>query len=226
MENKEEKKTEEKPKTEETKTIEKPKAEGKETSPIATKLKVEESRTKGSAPPEAKKEEVKEKPKEVPKTTEKPKKTEAVVRGENIPISTKHSAAICRFIKNKTIEDAISDLEQVMRLKKAIPMKGEIPHRKGKGIMSGKFPQRAVSRFIILLKSLAANSNHNGLENPAITEAVANIGERPYGRFGRVRKKRSHVRITAKSKKIKETKSKKRNADEDTSRVKKTRDKK
>ena len=189
---KEEKKTEEKPKTEDTKTTE--------------KSKVEESRTKGSAPPMAKKEEVKEKPKEVPKTTEKPKKTEAVVRGENIPISTKHSAAICRFIKNKRIEDAISDLEQVMRLKKSVPMKGEIPHRKGKGVMSGKFPQRAVSHFIILLKSLAANSNHNGLENPVIAEAVANIGERPYGRFGRVRKKRSHVRITAKSKKIKEKK--------------------
>lgn len=149
----------------------------------------------------------KEKPKvEEPKTAEKPKKTEAVVRGKNIPISTKHSAAICKFIKNKRIEDAISDLEQVMRLKKSVPMKGEVPHRKGRGVMSGKFPQRAVSRFIILLKSLVANSNHNGLENPVITEAVSNIGERPYGRFGWVRKKRSHVRITAKSKKIKEKK--------------------
>lgn len=177
-------------------------------------------------PAEAKKEEAEEKPKEVVKITEKPKKTEAVVRGDNIPISTKYSAAICRFIKNKRIEDALSDLEQVMRLKKAIPMKGEIPHRKGKGIMSGKFPQRAVSHFIILLKSLAANSNHNGLENPLITEAVANIGERPYGRFGRVRKKRSHIRITAKNKKIKEAKSKKRNAGEDTSHVKKTGEKK
>ena len=193
-------------KPEEPKPVEKPKKEEK--------------------PEEAKKEEVKEKPKEVVKITEKPKKTEAVVRGENIPISTKYSTAICRFIKNKRIEDALSDLEQVMRLKKAIPMKGEIPHRKGKGIMSGKFPQRAVSRFIILLKSLAANSNHNGLENPLITEAVANIGERPYGRFGRVRKKRSHIIITAKNKKIKEAKSKKRNADEDTSRVKKTGEKK
>lgn len=173
---------------EEPKTTEKPKVEEK---------------NQGSSPPIDKKEEVKEKPKEIPK---RPEKTEAVVKGENIPISTKHSAAICKFIRNKRIEDAVSDLEQVMRLKKAIPMKGEIPHRKGKGIMSGKFPQRAVSHFIILLKSLAANSNYNGLENPVIAEAVANIGERPYGKFGRVRKKRSHVRITAKSKKIKEKK--------------------
>ena len=173
---------------EEPKTTEKPKVEEK---------------NQGSSPPIDKKEEVKEKPKEVPK---RPEKTEAVVKGENIPISTKHSAAICKFIRNKRIDDAVSDLEQVMRLKKAVPMKGEIPHRKGKGIMSGRFPQRAVSHFIILLKSLAANSNYNGLENPVIAEAVANIGERPYGKFGRVRKKRSHVRITAKSKKIKEKK--------------------
>ena len=77
-------------------------------------------------------------------------------------------------------------------------MKGEIPHRKGKGIMSGKFPKKAASRFIILLKSLATNSSYNGLENPVITKAIANIGSRPYGKFGWVRKKRSHVKIIAK----------------------------
>jgi len=161
-----------------------------------------EKKNQGSSTPIDKEKKTDVKTPEKPKVVEKPKKTEAVVRGENIPISTKHSTAVCKFINNKRIEDAISDLEQVMRFKKSVPMKGEIPHRKGKGVMSGKFPQRAVSRFIILLKSLAANSNYNSLENPVITEAVANIGERPYGRFGWVRKKRSHVRITAKSKKI------------------------
>jgi len=128
---------------------------------------------------------------------EKKKKTEAIVMAQNIPISTKHSAAICRFIKNKKIGNAISDLESVLRFKKAVPMRGEIPHRKGKGMMSGRFPKKASENFIRLLKSLRANSNYNGLDDPIIVEAVANLGERPFGRFGSVRKKRTHIKIVA-----------------------------
>jgi len=143
----------------------------------------------------------KEEKKEKKPVQEKPKKTEAVVNAHNLPISTKYSAAICKFIKNKKIEHAIADLEQVLVLKKAVPMKGEIPHRKGKGMMSGRFPKKATENFIKLLKSLLANANHNSLENPILVEAVANIGSRPYGKFGRVRKKRTHVKIKVKEKK-------------------------
>ena len=129
---------------------------------------------------------------------EKKKKTEAIVMAQNIPISTKHSAAICRFINNKKIDSAISDLEAVLKFKKVVPMRGEIPHRHGKGMMSGRFPKKASENFIKLLKSLKANSNYNGLENPIIIGAVANIGERPFGRFGAVRKKRTHIKLVAK----------------------------
>lgn len=134
-----------------------------------------------------------------PIVKEKPKKTNAVINGIGIPISTKQSMAISRFIKRKKIEDAIKDLEQVARLKKAVPMKGEIPHRKGE-IMSGRFPQKAAKEFIILLKSLAANSAYNGLEEPIITKSVPNIGERPFGRNG-VRRKRTNITIIAEDKK-------------------------
>ena len=149
----------------------------------------------------SKEEKVKEEKKEKKPVQEKPKKTEAVVNAHNLPISTKYSAAICKFIKNKKIEHAIADLEQVLVLKKAVPMKGEIPHRKGKGMMSGRFPKKATENFIKLLKSLLANANHNSLENPILVEAIANIGARPYGKFGRVRKKRTHVKIKVKEKK-------------------------
>ena len=126
------------------------------------------------------------------------KKTEAVVMAENIPISTKDSSAICRFIRGKKIEDAIKDLEAVLKFKKIVPMTGEIPHRKGKGMMSGRYPKKASENFIKLLKSLKANSNYNGLENPVIVEAVPNIGMKVMGRFGSVRKKRTHIKIVAK----------------------------
>ncbi|MBU2616520.1 MAG: hypothetical protein KKB79_00895 [Nanoarchaeota archaeon] len=130
---------------------------------------------------------------------EKPKKTVAVVEAHNLPISTKQSAAICKFIKRKRVGDAIRELEKVPTKRVAIPMKGEIPHRKGK-IMAGRFPKNASIGFVNLLKNLAANADYNGLTEPVVVEAIANLGSRPYGRFGQVRRKRTHVKIVAKDK--------------------------
>ena len=155
--------------------------------------------------PQVKSEKVKEEDKKVVEKKpvesskkETPKKTIAIVNGKNLPISTKYSVAICKFIKRKKIENAISDLEQVLAYKKAVPMKGEIPHRKG--MMSGRYPKKTAEYFIKLLKGLSANANVNGLENPVISEAIANMASRPYSRFGRVRKKRTHVKIIVKEK--------------------------
>ena len=142
--------------------------------------------------------------KELKKKEEKTRKTNAVVNGFNIPVSTKHSMAICIFIKRKKIQQAIKDLEEVARLRRAVPMKGEIPHRKG-DIMSGRFPEKAAKQFIILLKSLSSNAIHNGIEDPIIVEAFANIGARPFGRQG-VRRKRTHIKIVAESKMKKQEK--------------------
>lgn len=143
-----------------------------------------------------------EQKKETKKQPEKPKikKTEAVVNGKSISMSTKTSAAICRFIKGKGIERAVAELEEVIRKRKVIPMKGEIPHRKGE-VMAGRYPKNASMQFIKLLKSLQANANANGLEEPIITEAVANIAFRPFGKFGRIRRKRTHVSIKVKERK-------------------------
>jgi len=147
--------------------------------------------------------------KEKPKTPiqKKPimKKTEAVVVGKNVPISTKYSTSICKFIKNKKIEIAIKDLEEVLQKKKSVPMKGEYAHKKGKGKVAsggGKYPKKATEHFIRLLKSLLSNANYNEIHEPVIFEAIANIGERPYGRFGSVRKKRTHLIIKARNKKM------------------------
>lgn len=170
----------------------------KETSPEKVEVK-KEVKTEGEKKKETPKK-VEEK-KGVIKPKEKPKKTEAIVNATNIPISTKHSMAICDFIRKKKIDKAVEDLEQVMIFKRAIPMKGEIPHRKGKGMSSGsgRFPIKSVENFLVLLKSLSGNATHNSIEEPVIVEAVANLGSRPYGRFGRVRKKRTHVKLVAKS---------------------------
>mgnify|MGYP001610249627 FL=1 len=150
------------------------------------------------------KKEVKKEEKETKKDEKKKtKKNEAVVNAKNVGISTLYSIYLCKFIKHKKIDDAIEDLEKVIAGKKAVPMKGEIPHRKGK-IMSGRFPINSSKEFIKLLKSLKANANANDINNPVIVEAIANMASRPFGRFGRVRRKRTHISIKAKEKIIRE----------------------
>jgi ribosomal protein L22 len=128
------------------------------------------------------------------------KKEEVAVNGKSIPISTKHSMAICKFLRGKNIPYSIEYLEKVITAKKAVPMKGEIPHRKGK-MMSGRFPKSASIEFIKLLKSVESNARNNDINNPIITEAFANMASRPYGRFGRTRKKRTHITIRCREKK-------------------------
>jgi len=171
------------------------------------KEKVEESK-KEIVKSKTKEDKTKTKIKEAKKIQPvKIKKTEAFVQGKNLPISTKYATSICKFIKKKKIEDAMNDLNLVLRKKKAVPMKGEIPHRKGKKMMSGRFPKKATENFIQLLKSLLASSRE--LDDPIIIEAIANIGKRPFGRFGRIRRKRTHVKIKVMEKaKIKQKKKK------------------
>lgn len=148
------------------------------------------------------KEEVKKEPEKKKDEKKKVKKTDAFVSVIGAPISTKYSIEICRYIKGKNIDKAISMLKEVIMFKKAVPMRGEIPHRRGKGMMAGRYPQNASKYFILILKSLSANASINGLENPIISEAIANLGSRPYGKKGSVRKKRTNIKIIAKEKKI------------------------
>ncbi|MBI2044127.1 hypothetical protein HYT24_02065 [Candidatus Pacearchaeota archaeon] len=144
---------------------------------------------------------------ETPKTetkketvTKKPvkKKTEATVKGIGVPMSTKTSVEICRFIKGKRIDKAITELQEVTVKKRAIPMRGQIPHKKG--MMGGRYPKNASNEFIRLLKSLSANANVNEIENPIIVKASASNTARPFGRGGSVRRKRTYVILAAASK--------------------------
>ena len=85
----------------------------------------------------------------------------------------------------------------------------EVPHKKGKGIAGARYPKKASEHFINLLKTLLTNAKVNEIDEPVISEVIANIASRPYGRFGRHRKKRTHIRIVATEKKINEKKNNK-----------------
>lgn len=127
------------------------------------------------------------------------------VRGKDLEISPKHSFAICRFIKGKNPGLAIELLEKVISKKIAVPMKGEIPHRKNmpKGKVAGRFPIKASKKFIKLLKSLIANAAAKGInkEELVISLAKADKASKPHRAtriaFGRKRFKRTNVLLEA-----------------------------
>jgi len=156
----------------------------KETKPVET-IKNKETETKSVE----KKETKKEKP-----TEKKNAKIEAVVNAKNLPISTKHAIAICNMIRNKDINKALEKLELAHKKKIPVPMKGEIPHKKG--IMSGRYPIKALGYFIKVIKSLKANALVNELELEKYKIfCKANVASRPYKRFGKGRFKRTHVQV-------------------------------
>ena len=135
------------------------------------------------------------KKKEVPKI----KKFEAVAYGVSAPISKKHSMYICSFIKHKPIDLAISQLEEVLKFKRAIPFKGEIPHRHELGGKPGRYPQNASRYFIKLLKGLKGNVlvNLMDLDKTRIVLASASWDARP-ARSGGRSAKRSYIILKAK----------------------------
>jgi ribosomal protein L22 len=191
-----------------------------EKKPVETKKEVKEEKKSPEVKPEKKgekpevKEKVKEKKEEKPAKKEPkkeapkvPKKDEAVAYGVNLHASTKQCQYICKFIKNKVIDQATADLQEVIRLKKAVPFKGEIPHRKGKGMMSGRYPVKASKLFISMLKSLRGNVIVNGmdLDQTKILIASASIATRPMKTGGR-EAKRTNIILKAREVKAKETK--------------------
>jgi len=155
---------------------------------------------------EEKKEDVKTEAKtEVKKETpKKVKKEEAIAYGHSLAMSLKHSMDLSKFIKGKNVDQAIEDLIQVTKIKKAVPMKGEYPHRKGKGMMSGRYPVFASRHFISVLKGLRGNIIANGMEldKTQIYYSNPSWASRPMRRGG-VHAKRVNILIKAREMKEK-----------------------
>ena len=165
--------------------------EKKQTKEIVEKVQAKVNEVK---PLEVKAEENKEPKKEAPKVT---KKDEAIANAISIHASKKQCMYICDFIKGKKIDDAIKELGEVIILKRAIPFKGEIPHRKG--MHSGRYPVNVSKLFIPLLKGLKGNCIVNGIDidKAKIYYACTNWASRPQ-RKGGVKAKRAHVLLKAK----------------------------
>ncbi len=142
------------------------------------------------------------------KPEKKIKKELAYVYGSDLPLSTKTSMAVCRFIKNKNPSQVIKDLERVAKLQIAIPFKGETPHRKGfkKGYARGRYPIKTAQYFIKLLKSVISNAKTNNLDTEKIKIVIAKADKASSPvrgtrmGYGRKRFKRANIYIEVREK--------------------------
>lgn len=145
---------------------------------------------------EQKKDAIKTEKKETPKIV---KKEEAVALARSVPVSLKQGMHIGRFIKHKSIDQVLNELDEVIALRRAVPFSGEIPHRKGKGMMSGRYPVDACKVFKVLVKNLRGNCVANGLDMDKVRIYFCSINwaARPMRRGGR-KGKRSNITLKAK----------------------------
>ena len=102
------------------------------------------------------------------------------------PISLKHSKAIAKAIKGKTVAEAESYLEAVINEERSVPFK---QHNSGVGHRSdidgwdaGRYPEKASKDFLKLLENVRNNATEQGFEGPEMVikhVAPHKTGERP-----------------------------------------------
>ena len=101
------------------------------------------------------------------------------------PISLKHSKAIARAIKGKTIPDAEAYLEAVIAKERSVPFKQHntgVGHRSDiDGWDAGRYPQKASQAFLDLLTNVRNNAREQGFDpDEMVIDHVAphKVGER------------------------------------------------
>jgi large subunit ribosomal protein L22 len=102
------------------------------------------------------------------------------------PISLKHSKAVSRAIKGKTVAEAEAYLEAVVNEERSVPFK---QHNSGVGHRSdidgwdaGRYPEKASKDFLKLLENVRNNADEQGFEGSEMVikhVAAHKTGERP-----------------------------------------------
>ena len=125
------------------------------------------------------------------------------VKGSSLPISTKTSREIARFIKGKKVSKMKAYLAKVVEAKLPIPFtkfNRDTPHRKGRGFGPGRFPKKASQVIGKLLHGIEKQAENKGLdlEKLKLIHVAAQKGPNIM-HWGRQRGKRkiTHVELIA-----------------------------
>ncbi|MBN2014565.1 MAG: 50S ribosomal protein L22 [Candidatus Altiarchaeota archaeon] len=89
--------------------------------------------------------------------------------GRNFDISFKDAVVVCDKLRGMKLTEAMSLLESVVALEKTIPFKRfnkGIGHRRGLGKDNiGRYPKKAASSILRVLRNLEANADYKGLDS-------------------------------------------------------------
>jgi large subunit ribosomal protein L22 len=109
--------------------------------------------------------------------------TTARAIGKELSISPRHAVEVCREIKGMPLDKAVEFLEDVIELKKAVPFKrhvGGLPHKRGKGMATGRYPQKAARAIKDVLEQARNNAEFKEITGSLrIVHAAAHRG-RPW----------------------------------------------
>lgn len=112
-----------------------------------------------------------------------------------LPVSSKHCIEICNFIRGKPVERAKRMLEEVMKLKTAVPFKRfteSVGHRRG-SICSGRFPVKAAKEILKTIKSAEANAQFKGLStSELVLKHISSQRAAITPHYGRTRGQKHH----------------------------------
>lgn len=124
--------------------------------------------------------------------------TMAKAVGRDLGISTKASVAICARLRRRNLAQAKALLERVIEQREAIPFP-RAPNGPGHkpGMGPGRFPVKAASQILGILKAAEANARSKGLGDLRVAHICAHRGPKRW-HFGRLRRramKRTHVEV-------------------------------
>ncbi len=114
--------------------------------------------------------------------------------GRDFNISFKHAVVICDKVRGMKLSEAMNLLEAVIALEKTIPFKKfnkGIGHRRGLGKDNiAKYPKKAASVILSVLKNIEANADYKGLDNERLIishiqalKGISRKRRKPKGRY-------------------------------------------
>jgi large subunit ribosomal protein L22 len=132
--------------------------------------------------------------------TSQAKENEAKAVGVSMPVSYKQSYEVAKFIRGKNVQLAKKMLEDVIDMKRPVPMtrfNRDTGHKHG--MAAGRFTVNTCTFILKLLKSAESNAQFKGLStaNLIVRHIAAQKGPTSfrYGRHRRRQAKRAHVEI-------------------------------
>ena len=121
--------------------------------------------------------------------------TTAKAIGKELMVSPKFSREICKMIKGMEAQKAVDALDDVIALKRAVPLKRfnkRVSHKPGVG--PGRFPKKAAEAIKGIIESAMANAEYKGLDPDEMRISTISAS---MGRTIRGYMPRAHGRSTA-----------------------------